>query len=181
MTRFSKSGQPIPIMYGATPRKRFNVQERRKRIIAMIGEDPGITQGQMAEALNIDRSTVSRDLKTLSEELKIQNQEGWLVHRERVLHELNTKQSLCEDRLKRLEKHPHQGSRWLEEWRKLKDMESKILGLYAPDRLLIKEEQTFDKTETDASIDAAIAAASFDDSIIDITPQIEHDPDTVDI
>jgi hypothetical protein len=60
-------------------------------------------------------------------------------------------------------------------------MESKILGLYAPDRLLIKEEQTFDKTETDASIDAAIAAASFDDSIIDITPQIEHDPDTVNI
>jgi len=163
--------------YGASPRKKFNVQERRKRIVTMIAENPSITQGEMAEVVNVDRATVSRDLKALSEELKIQNQEGWLMHRERVLRELITKQALCEDRLKRLEKSAHQGSRWLEEWRKLKDMEAKILGLYAPDRLLIQEHQEFDKDQEDAVVDAALKAAGFDDSVIDL-PQIEHNDNT---
>lgn len=170
----NNNGKKSFIAYGTSPKKRFNVQERRKRLIAMIGDNPSITQAEMADALNVDRSTVSRDLKTLSEEMKIQNQEGWALHRERFLREVQTKASLCEERLKSLAHAPTKGSRWIEEWRKLKDMEAKVMGLYAPDRLLIKEEQSFDKDQEDATIDAALAAVQFDDSIIDITPKIKE-------
>ena len=78
-------------------------------------------------------------------------------------------------RLNKLAKNPHQGSRWLEEWNKLLEKECKILGVYAPDRLLIKEESQFDKVSEDAAIDAF--ALSLGSDIIDITPMIEHKDD----
>ena len=168
------------INYGVSPKANLTIQERRKKIVAMIQDDPSVSQAAIGEALGVDRSTVSRDLKRLSEELKIQNQEGWALHRERVLHEIETKKQLCNDRLKSLAKNPTQGSRWVEEWRKLADMEAKIMGLYAPDRVLIQDEQSFDKTQADAAVDAAMAEAGFGVDVIDITPlepkQIEHNP-----
>lgn len=148
------------------------MQERRKKIIEMMQKFPGISQGEIAETLHIDRSTVSRDLKNLSEELKIQNNEAWNVMRENTLLEIQMKKRLCEDRLKRLEKHPHQGSRWLEEWQKLVDKECRILGFYSPDRLLIKEEQQFDKDQADAAVDAVLKSIEADNDVIDITPKL---------
>lgn len=164
-----KNGSKPAINYGISPKKRYGIQERRKKIILMINENPGITQNELADALNTTRSTISRDFKQLSEEAKLLNNEAWLIQRERVLRDITVKLQMCEDRLTSLAASPTKGTRWMEEWRKLKDMEARIHGLYAPDRLLIKEEQTFDKDQEDASVEAVMASMQIDD-IIDITP-----------
>lgn len=160
--------------YRITEATKLSVQVRRRKIVTMITNRPSISQGEIGEALGVNRSTISRDLKSLSEELKIQNQEGWLIHRERVLREIIAKQVDCEHRLAALKDSPRSGSRWMEEWRKLKEMEARILGLYSADRLIITEEQTFDKDQEDAAIDAALKAAGFDENVIDITPALKR-------
>jgi len=158
-------------MFGTiSPKRRLGIQERRRKILAMIQNDPGIRQEDMAKKLKCDRGTVSRDLKAMSEEVKLHNTDAWMLQRDRVLSEIHEKKALCEDRLQRLSKKAHQGSRWMEEWQKLLDKEARILGLYAPDRLLIKQEQTFDKKQEDASIDAMMKAAGAAMDIIDLVP-----------
>jgi hypothetical protein len=163
----NKYGRNPGVTYGGSNHQKYTVQARRKKIVQLFNERPTITQGQIAEYLRVNRSTVSRDLKALSHEVKVQNSEGWLLHRERVLRELTDKMDYCEDRMRNLKKRPQSGSRWMEEWRKLKDMEAKILGLYSPDRLLIRDEQTFDKDQEDASVEAVLQSCQFD---IEISP-----------
>ena len=163
--------------YGVvSPKKKYNIQERRRQVLAMIQKNPGIRQFDIAKKLGCDRSTVSHDLKAMSEEIKLQNSEAWQLQRDRVLTQIHEKKALCEDRLRRLHSNAHQGSRWMEEWQKLIDKEAKILGLYAPDKLMIRDEQTFDKKQEDASIDALMKAAGAAMDIIDLVPvKKKHD------
>ena len=158
-------------MYGTiSPKRRVNIQERRRKVMAMIQNEPGIRQDEIAKKLGFDRATISRDLKAMSEEIKVQNIDSFMVHRDRILTELHQKKAICEDRLQRLSSHPHQGSRWMEEWQKLLDKECKILGTYSPDRLIIKDEQSFSKDQEDASIDGLIKASGAEIDIIDLVP-----------
>jgi len=140
--------------------------ERRRKIISMIQDNPSLTQNEIAEIFGVNRATISRDIKTITEELKVQNVEAWMMHRDRVLGEIRAKKELCNSRLMTLKNSPHQGSRWLEEWNKLVDKEIRILGLNSPERLMIGKDETFDKTRQDKAIDAMML--SIDNDIIDI-------------
>lgn len=161
---------------GAAIKKKLSIQQRRKKIIALIQNDPGIKQAEIAKKLGTTRGTVGRDIKQMSEEIKYENTDSFLVQRDRVLAELHQKKAICEDRMQRLSAHPHQGSRWMEEWQKLLDKEAKILGVYSPDRLLIKDEQTFNKEQEDASIDAMLKSVGAQNDIIDLIPVKKSSP-----
>lgn len=153
-----------------SPKKKFSIQQRRRKILSLIQDNPGIRQIDIAKKLNTTRHTISLDLRKMSEEIKYQNTESWMLQRDRILSELQSKKAVCEDRMQRLSKNPHQGSRWMEEWQKLLDKESKILGVYSPDRLLIKQSTEFDKDQEDASIDAMLKTMNLDQKIIDVLP-----------
>ncbi|RLC33763.1 hypothetical protein DRH14_04325 [Candidatus Shapirobacteria bacterium] len=152
-------------------KKRYTIAERRKRIIEVMHDKPGISQSEVARIVGCDKGTVARDLKAITEELQITNRESWLVHRERVLKELEIKKNMCNRRLKALESSPHQGSRWLEEWARLVDKEIKILGLNSPDRLMVDDLRDFSKKDVDAAVTAVL------DSIVDDVDFVDNKRD----
>ena len=162
-----KYGNKNVHLYGViSPKRKMAIQERRRKILAMMQNDPGIRQMDIAKKLKVDRSTIGHDLRSMSEEIKLHNTESWQIQRDRILAEIHQKKAVCEDRMQRLSKHPHQGSRWMEEWQKLLDKESKILNIYSPDRLLIEEKQQFSKEQEDAAIDAMMKSiGGLDDAI----------------
>ena len=159
--------------YGQTPRKMLGMAERRRKIIACIQENPSMTQAQLGKMFGVNRCTISRDFKGITEDLKIQNMEGWIVQRERILREIQVNKEKCMARLKKLGGDAAKGSRWMEEWTKLLQVEIRILGIQSPEKLLLNSTKEFSKVEEDAAIDAAML--DMDDSVIDITPRLISD------
>ena len=160
-------------------RRRIPLEERKRRLIQLVRDHPDWDQTQLGEALGIDKSTVSRNLKTINEEFKVVNSEMWTLSRERVLKEIRENKAECMSRLERCVK-PHQGSRWMEEWTKLNLQESKILGINSASHIMVHEELTIRKEEIDAGVNAALA--QFEEPIIEIgqdgvikLPQITND------
>jgi DNA-binding MarR family transcriptional regulator len=162
-------GYPTPKL------KQLRIAQRRKKLIALIRENPDYQQGDLAEMMGVNRSTVSRDLKEINEELNMQTVEDFMIHRHRILSEIQENKELCMERLKRLANSPHQGSRWMEEWNKLVEKEARIFGLYAPDKMMIKHSQEFSKQEKDAAVNAALGVVEDNPTIIDLTPQIAEE------
>lgn len=156
--------------YGITATKKYTLAERRRKMIAYLHEHPGVTQAQLGFLFGVDRSTISRDLKDITEELKIHNRETYTLHQQRVVREIQANKELCMEKLRSLKDSPHQGSRWMEEWRGLVKLEAQMLGIKDPDRMLLGETQEFTKEEEDAAVNAA--ALSFEDTVIDITPKL---------
>ena len=144
---------------------KFALADRRKRILDLIQENPGLTHIQIAEAIGCDRATVSRDLRAIADELKLQTTEDFMIHRDRVLREIHGNKFECMRRLQ-LCTSPHQGSRWMDEWNKLVEKEIRMLGLNAPERVMLSIKDDFTKEERDAAINAALYSMD----IIDITP-----------
>jgi hypothetical protein len=159
--------------YGQSPRKILGMVERRRKIIACIQDNPSMTQGQLGAMFGVNRCTISRDFKAITDDLKIQNMEGWIVQRERILREIQVNKDKCMARLERLSKDAAKGSRWMEEWTKLLKEEIRILGIQSPEKLLLNKTKEFSKVEEDAAIDAAML--DMDDSVIDITPRLIAD------
>jgi len=159
------------INYGASPKKRIAMAERRRKVLKVIQEDPSTTQDQLATMFGVNRSTISRDFKTITEELNTQSLEGWTLHRERILREIQSNKDLCMAKLEKLKKYPERGSRWMEEWSKLVQKEIRILGVESPERLMLESTKEFSKLEEDAAIDAALI--HINESVIDITPKLK--------
>lgn len=145
--------------------KRIPIEERKRRLIQLVRDHPDWDQTQLGAELGIDKSTVSRNLKTINDEFKIVNSEMWILSRERILKEIRENKAECMQRLKSCSK-AHQGSRWMEEWTKLNHQESKILGVNSPSHVMIHEELTIRKEEIDAGVNAALA--QYKEPIIEI-------------
>jgi DNA-binding MarR family transcriptional regulator len=147
-------------------KNRFKHAERRKKIMDAMREHPGLSQLELAEIIGVDRSTISRDMRVIADELRIQTSEDFMIHRDRVLREVQANKDECMRRLS-LCKNPHQGSRWMDEWNKLVEKEIRMLGLNAPEKLMLAIKDEFSKEERDAAVNAALAGID----MIDITPE----------
>lgn len=146
-------------------RKKFGILERRRKLIQLTREHPDWLQQQLADALNVNKSTVCKDLKEINEEFTIVNSEMWLLSRERVLSEIRENKEKCMDKLAACTK-PHQGARWMEEWTKLMIQEARILGINSPSHVMVHQELTIVKEEVDAGVNAALA--QFEEPIIEV-------------
>jgi DNA-binding MarR family transcriptional regulator len=132
-----------------------------------IKENPGLSHAELAEIVGCDRSTIARDLRAISDELRIQTTEDFMLHRERVLREVQANKDECMRRLNAC-KNPAQGSRWMDEWNKLIEKEIRMLGLHAPEKLMLSIKDEFSKEERDAAVNAALAGM---DDVIDVLPE----------
>jgi hypothetical protein len=165
-----------PGIYNPKARKKKNQGRRAKKlarqskIFNLMKNDPSLTNRQIGKIVGCNASTVSRDKAIITEHMKNQCVEDWLIARQIIIDQIDEKMAMCERRMKALRSRPHQGSRWLEMWHRLMDMKIKILGLYAPDRLEIDETVTFNKAEEDAAVDALIAGIE-NAHIIDVAPK----------
>jgi len=150
---------------------KLTVEQRHRELIRLLRDNPGVDHQTLADALGVHRATISRDLKTITDNLRMMNSEAWMAHRDRILFEIEQNKQECMGRLSRIKK-AHQGSRWMEEWGKLVDKQIRILGLNAPERLLVGDGDTFDKRDQDAAVQKALASLGINTSdIIDITPE----------
>ncbi len=158
--------------------KKLQIAQRRRKLIDLIRENPDYNTRELAEVLGVNKGTVSRDLKKINEELNMQTTEDFMIHRNRILNEIHIHKKLCMERLQKLHHSPHQGSRWMEEWSKLLEKEIRILGVNAPDKMMIKHSQELTKEQKDAATNAALGVIEDNTAVIDITPkQIEHKND----
>ena len=138
---------------------------RRKKIIMLLRENAGYTHQDLADKLGCNRGTISSDLKAIDAELTIQNREDFMLHRDRILRELQGNKDECMRRLSAC-KNPAQGSRWMEEWSKLTEKEIRMLGVNMPERLHITAEEVASKEDQDKAVDAVIGF--LDDDVIDV-------------
>ena len=95
----------------------------------MLHEDPSMKQTEIAEQLGVNVGTISRDVKAITEQIQLQTTEVFEIYFQRELNNIEEKQRVCEDRITRLYKNAHQGSRWMEEWTKLQNLKIRMLGL----------------------------------------------------
>jgi DNA-binding MarR family transcriptional regulator len=152
-------------------KNKYKNAKRRAQIMEVMREKPGLSQLELAEIIGCDRSTISRDMRTIADELRIQTSEDFMIHRDRVLREIQGNKDECMRRLT-LCKNPHQGSRWMDEWNKLVEKEIRMLGLNAPEKLMLAIKDEFTKEERDAAVNAALAGMD----VIDITPEVKRIP-----
>lgn len=150
-------------------KRKFNTMQRRKELARLLKDNPGLTQREASSLLGVTRETIQNDIKVMTEEMQLQSREHFMMHRDRILRELQGAKIECMDRLNRLSA-AHQGSRWMQEWQMLLEKEIRMLGLNAPEKLLIgKGEEIIDKRSRDAAYKAAIAQVGInDDDIIDV-------------
>lgn len=161
---------------GLTYKQKIQQAQRRKEIIKILRKNPGATHQDMADRIGCNRATISKDLKAIDEELTIQNREDFMLHRDRILREIQSNKDECMRRLTML-RDPSKGSRWMEEWGKLCEKEIRMLGVAMPERLHITKEEIVSKEEKDKAIDAVIKFV--DDDVVDVKPekvlkQLEH-------
>jgi len=159
-----------------TPKlKKVRIAQRKKRLIDLMRQCPDYNQQQLADDLGVARSTVSRDLKEINEELNLQTVEDFMIQRQRILMELETNKDVCMKKLQALNHSPHQGARWMEEWSKIQEKIIRIYGIYSPEKMMIKHSQEFSKEQKDAAVNAALGVMDDNLAAIDITPKlIEH-------
>ena len=136
--------------------KQLAIAERRNKIAQILHEDPSTKQVDLAEQLGVNIGTISRDIKAITEQIQLQTTEVFEIYFQRELNNIEEKQHICEDRITRLHKNAHQGSRWMEEWTKLQALKIRMLGLNAPEKFLVRTATDLTKEERDAAFKAAI-------------------------
>jgi hypothetical protein len=158
-------------------KKKMMSMDRQHRILEHLRQDPSLTNAQLAAILGVDKATISRDLKGLSEEYKNSNIANYELQRERILNEIRLNKIECMRRLRSL--GDREGSRWMEEWTKLTEKEMKIIGIGNNDVLTIERGKSFDKHEHDAAINAMLKMHEAGFSIEDDIEEAELLPDLV--
>jgi transposase len=131
--------------------------ERRVKVAAFLKKNPYIRHAVIAKALGVSRSTITRDIREMNEELKAQTMDDFMVQRKRVLNEIQKMKRKC---MRSLDKFTDKtkGSRWVEEWSTLVEKECKILGLYAPERIFVGAALggEISPEQKDAAVDAVV-------------------------
>jgi DNA-binding CsgD family transcriptional regulator len=143
--------------------------DRQHRILEHLRADPSLTNAQLAAMLGVDKATISKDLRNLSEEFKTSNISNFELQRERILNEIRMNKIECMRRLRGL--GDREGSRWMEEWTKLTEKEMKIVGIGTNETLTIERGKSFDKIQHDAAIAAMMkmqaAGIPIDDDVVE--------------
>lgn len=147
--------------YKGTPHKRDRsrtshvVMERRLKVSELLKKR--LTHQAIASRLGVERSVITKDIKAIQNEWASQCIDNIHLVRLRELADLEDMERECIARLEGLQAHPHQGSRWMEERRKIKERRAKMLGLDTEQRFSIKKEVTYiDKAKRDEVILAAL-------------------------
>lgn len=136
-------------------KKKISSLDRQHRILEHLRNDPSLTNAQIAAMMGVDKATIGKDLRLLSEEFQTSNISNFELQRSRILNEIRMNKIECMRRLRNLGNE--KGSRWMEEWTKLTEKEMKIVGVGLNETLTIERGKSFDKVQHDAAINAMLA------------------------
>jgi len=147
-----------------------------EKIMDVIKLDPHATPRYIAKTTGIAHQVVRDTLKELTSDIFERDADAFIVLRDRYLYEIEQDKQYCQRRFEACS-NPTTGSRWIEEKRKLRDSQIRLLGLDAPSRQQIDIGVTVTKQHRDE----IFKAAQMD--IIDgeiVLPEIEYDaPDEI--
>jgi len=136
------------------PTRMHKIKERRMRVSELLKQR--YKQFEMGDLLGVDRSTISKDIKAIHKEWMAQSLDNLHIVRLRELVDLDDMEKICIQKLAAI-KSPTQGSRWMEERRKIKERRARLLGLDAEQRYSVKREITIiTKEKRDAVVLAAL-------------------------
>ena len=108
------------------------LEERRKEVARLLVR-MHMRPREIGEQLGIHMGTVYRDIKWLKKEWEKERISHIDDLRMKELAELDEMEKICMEKLEGCA-NPWQGTRWIEERRKIKERRAKMLGLDAPDR-----------------------------------------------
>jgi len=155
---------------------KMKIAERRIKLMELYEQRYSYTE--MAKILEVDRSQVVRDLQAIEAKLVERTQEAMgnlEAMRLRELEDLDRMERICIERLEKLQHSPHQGSRWLEERRKIKERRAKLMGLDSEQKFKVTTvEQEGTKEQRDAAVQAALKAAQITKEL-----KLDEESDTV--
>lgn len=140
--------------YRQGEKAKMAIHLRRKKVAELYAKR--WNEQEIAEHFGCNKSTICRDLDALRMlwlECQIDN-----IHlaKLRELADLEEMEKICISRLEKLEKNPHQGTRWMEERRKIKERRAKLLGLDAEQKMNITQSiEIISKDQRDAAVKAA--------------------------
>jgi len=146
--------------------------DRQSKVAKFIRKNPYLSAQELGKLLGVAKATITKDIREIKINVAKMTVDDFRFHQNRVLREIQDMKKLCLRKLARLSKRPEAGARWVEEFTKLIEKESKILGLYAPEmRVLAIADLTKDVVGA-AHRDKAIDAIMYghDSGIIDVTP-----------
>jgi len=135
---------------------------------------------EIAQMLGVDRSTITKDIKAIQKEWKAEALDNLHIVRLRELADLDDMERICIERLEKLAKNPHQGSRWMEERRKIKERRSKLLGLDAEQKMSVKRELTIITKEKRDQVVLAALGNRLPEGI-EYNPKIGFTGDAIDV
>jgi len=125
-----------------------------EKIMDVIKIDPHATPKYISKATGIEHQVVRDTLKELTNDIFERDADAFIVLRDRYLYEIEKDKQDCQRRFDACT-NPTQGSRWIEEKRKLRDSQIRLLGLDAPSRQQIDIGVTVTKQHRDEIFKAA--------------------------
>jgi len=129
----------------------------------------GYRQDEIATLLNVTKKTIQNDLKFLHNEWKKQRIDNIDEIKVRELAKLDELEKKCADKFAKCTKATS-GARFLEEWRKVLERRSKLLGLDAAEKhVVVGAIATISKKQNDAAFKAAQKASGI--KIVKQTPK----------
>lgn len=137
--------------------KLVSLEERRSQVAFMVCT-LHMKSRDIAKELGVAQSTIKRDIKWLRSEWQKERIEHVDEVRQRELAELDEMETICAQRLMEC-KNPWQGTRWMEERRKIKERRAKLLGLDAPEKSMrMNTHVTINKEEAAKVVEAVVVA-----------------------
>ena len=124
-------------------KERYSVQEkikqRRRQVAELVKKCYKVYE--IADMLGVCKRVIERDIIALENEWKESRIDNIDAVRLRELAHLDEMERICIERLEKCT-NPTQGSRWMEERRKIKEQRAKLLGLNAAQQYEIRGEMT---------------------------------------
>jgi hypothetical protein len=151
------------------------MEERRTEVAKLLCEEH-MRPGAIARLLDVDPSTITRDIRAIRKEWKRERIDNVDEVRMREIAELDEMERICMERLRGCTA-PWQGARWMEERRKIKERRAKLMGLDAPDmHVNFGAQVTLKRGDCKEIIDAIrisndpLEIPMDDDEVIDVEP-----------
>lgn len=141
---------------------KFKAAERRAEVSKLYMKR--YTMSEIADLLDINKSTVSRDIKHIEAKLVETQTSNMEIVRARELVDLDSMEKICIDRIERLNDSPTKGARWIEEWRLIKVRRAQLLGLDSAKKFQVSDNtDNISKERKDKMLDNIFSPTSVSD------------------
>ena len=146
-----------------------------QKIMDCVSDNPHATLRDISQVTGLDREIVKQHMQELTADIKERDQESIIVMRDQYIMDIEKDKMVCDMKLQGC-MSPREGSRWIEEKRKLRDSQIRLLGLDAPSKQQVDIELTVSKEHRDEIFQAAQMQIVDGEIIVNAAPLKQIEP-----